>query len=45
MTQQAIWVLGTAGATQVDGARRVGTLDIGGSSATTCSLILGGAPA
>lgn len=38
-------VTGTAGATQVDGARRVGTLNIGGSTATTCSLIIEGAPA
>jgi acetyl-CoA C-acetyltransferase len=37
-------VTGTAGATQVDGAHRVGTLNIGGSTATTCSLILEGAP-
>jgi acetyl-CoA C-acetyltransferase len=33
-------VTATAGATQVDGARRVGTLNIGGSTATTCSLIV-----
>ena len=33
-------VTGTAGATQVDGARRVGTLNIGGSTATTCSLVI-----
>ncbi|WP_426573366.1 acetyl-CoA acetyltransferase [Aquihabitans sp. McL0605] len=38
-------VTGTAGATQVPGARRVGTLNIGGSTATTCSLVLEGAPA
>lgn len=37
-------VTGTAGATQVEGARRVGTLNIGGSTATTCSLVLEGAP-
>ena len=35
----------TAGATQVEGARRVGTLNIGGSTATTCSLIVEAAPA
>jgi len=33
-------VTGTAGPTQVDGARRVGTLNIGGSTATTCSLVV-----
>jgi acetyl-CoA C-acetyltransferase len=33
-------VTGTAGPTQVEGARRVGTLNIGGSTATTCSLIV-----
>jgi acetyl-CoA C-acetyltransferase len=38
-------VTGTAGATQVGGATRVGTLNIGGSTATTCSLIVEGAPA
>ncbi|HWJ60630.1 MAG TPA: acetyl-CoA acetyltransferase [Acidimicrobiales bacterium] len=38
-------VTGTAGPTQVDGCRRVGTLNIGGSTATTCSLIVEGAPA
>jgi acetyl-CoA C-acetyltransferase len=38
-------VTGTAGATQVDGAERVGTLNIGGSTATVCSLIVEGAPA
>jgi len=37
-------VTGTAGATQVDGCRRVGTLNIGGSTATTCSLIFEGVP-
>ncbi len=30
-----------AGATQVDGARRVGTLNIGGSTATTCAFVVG----
>jgi acetyl-CoA C-acetyltransferase len=34
----------TAGATQVDGARRFGTLNIGGSTATTVSLVVGAAP-
>lgn len=38
-------VTGTAEATQVDGASRVGTLNIGGSTATTCSLILEATPA
>lgn len=38
-------VTGTAGATQVAGARRVGTLNIGGSTATTCSLIVEAVPA
>jgi acetyl-CoA C-acetyltransferase len=33
-------VTATAGPTQVEGARRVGTLNIGGSTATTCSLIV-----
>ncbi len=34
----------TAGATQVDGAKRFGTLNIGGSTATTVSLVVGAAP-
>lgn len=38
-------VTGRAGATQVEGARRVGTLNIGGSTATTCSLIVEAVPA
>ncbi|MGI8937354.1 MAG: acetyl-CoA acetyltransferase [Iamia sp.] len=29
-----------AGATQVDGARRIGTLNIGGSTATTCAFVV-----
>jgi acetyl-CoA C-acetyltransferase len=33
-------VTGRAGATQVAGARRVGTANIGGSTATTCSFIV-----
>lgn len=37
-------VTDTAGATQVGGARRVGTLNIGGSTATCCSLIVEAAP-
>ena len=37
-------VTGTAGAAQVDGARRVQTLNIGGSTATTVSLVIEGAP-
>lgn len=37
-------VTGRAGATQVDGATRVGTLNIGGSTATTCALIVEAAP-
>ncbi len=32
---------GTAGATQVDGARRVATLNIGGSTTTTVSFVVG----
>jgi len=32
---------GTAGATQVDGARRFATLNIGGSTATTVSFVVG----
>jgi len=35
-------VTGTAGGYQVDGAKRVATLNIGGSTATTASLIVGG---
>lgn len=31
-----------AGATQVDGARRVATLNIGGSTATTCAFVVSG---
>jgi acetyl-CoA C-acetyltransferase len=34
----------TAGASQVDGARRFGTLNIGGSTATTVSLVVGAVP-
>lgn len=37
-------VTGRAGATQVDGARTAATLNIGGSTATTCSLVVSGAP-
>lgn len=33
-------VSGTAGATQVEGARRVGTSNIGGSTATVCSFVV-----
>ena len=36
-------VTGRAGATQVDGARRFGTLNIGGSTATTCSFVVASA--
>ncbi|GLZ38697.1 acetyl-CoA acetyltransferase [Actinokineospora sp. NBRC 105648] len=36
-------VTGTAGAYQVDGANRFGTLNIGGSTATTVAFVLGGA--
>jgi len=32
---------GTAGATQVEGARRFATLNIGGSTATTVSFVVG----
>ena len=38
-------VTGRAEGTQVEGARRVGTLNIGGSTATTCSFIVEGPPA
>ncbi|MFN8017761.1 MAG: acetyl-CoA acetyltransferase [Acidimicrobiales bacterium] len=38
-------VTGTAGATQVEGASRVGTLNIGGSTATTCSFVVEAVPA
>jgi acetyl-CoA C-acetyltransferase len=38
-------VTGTAGPTQVDGAHRFATLNIGGSTATTCSLIVEAQPA
>jgi acetyl-CoA C-acetyltransferase len=38
-------VAGRAGATQVEGARRVATLNIGGSTATTCSFVVEAAPA
>ena len=38
-------VTGRAGPTQVPGATRVGTLNIGGSTATTCSLVLEAQPA
>lgn len=38
-------VTGRAGATQVDGARRFGTLNIGGSTATTCSFVVASADA
>ena len=36
-------VTGTAGDYQVDGARTFGTLNIGGSTATTVSLVVGAA--
>lgn len=36
-------VTGTAGDYQVVGARRVATLNIGGSTATTVSFVVGGA--
>ena len=32
---------GTAGATQVEGARRFATLNIGGSTATTVTFVVG----
>lgn len=38
-------VTGRAGATQIDGAHRAGTLNIGGSTATVCSLIVERTPA
>jgi acetyl-CoA C-acetyltransferase len=37
-------VSGTAGDHQVDGARRVATLNIGGSTATTVSFVVETAP-
>lgn len=37
-------VRGEAGATQVEGARRAATLNIGGSTATVCSLVVEGSP-
>lgn len=37
-------VSGTAGDYQVDGATRLGTLNIGGSTATTVSFVVGAAP-
>jgi acetyl-CoA C-acetyltransferase len=37
----ALQVTGRAGATQVEGARRFGTLNIGGSTTTTVSFVLG----
>lgn len=36
----SLQVMGTAGATQVEGARRVGTSNIGGSTATVCSFVV-----
>ncbi|MCT9934368.1 acetyl-CoA acetyltransferase [Planotetraspora sp. A-T 1434] len=38
-------VTGTAGAYQVEGARRFGTLNIGGSTTTTVSFVVGSEPA
>jgi acetyl-CoA C-acetyltransferase len=38
-------VTGRSGATQVEGARRAATLNIGGSTATVCSLVVEGMPA
>ena len=38
-------VTGRAGATQVEGAERFGTLNIGGSTATTCSFVVASADA
>ena len=38
-------VTGRAGGTQVEGASRVATLNIGGSTATTCSFVVGRADA
>ncbi len=37
-------VTGRAGGTQVDGATRFGTLNIGGSTATTCSFVVEAVP-
>jgi acetyl-CoA C-acetyltransferase len=34
-------VSGKAGETQVEGARRIGTLNIGGSTTTTVSFVIG----
>ncbi|ROO86449.1 acetyl-CoA C-acetyltransferase [Actinocorallia herbida] len=41
LVDAAAQVTGAAGATQVDGARRVATLNIGGSTTTAVSLIIG----
>ncbi|GAB2830047.1 acetyl-CoA acetyltransferase [Actinocorallia aurea] len=41
LVDAAAQVTGTAGDTQVDGARRVATLNIGGSTTTAVSLIIG----
>lgn len=38
-------VTGRSGPTQVEGARRAATLNIGGSTATVCSLVVEGTPA
>jgi acetyl-CoA C-acetyltransferase len=38
-------VSGTAGAYQVDGSERFGTLNIGGSTATVVSFVVGAVPA
>lgn len=40
LVDAAAQVTGTAGACQVEGARRVGTLNIGGSTATTVSFVV-----
>ncbi len=41
LVDAAAQVAGTAGATQVEGARRVATLNIGGSTTTTVSFVVG----
>lgn len=45
MLDAAKQVSGLAGDYQVDGARRFGTLNIGGSTATTVSFVIGSTPA
>lgn len=41
----ALQVSGQAGATQIEGAQRIGVVNIGGSTATVVTLVVGAAPA